>query len=53
MGKALLEWAINRTKEPSTHLMQLTIDKRRPLGIKFYEDLGFQSTHEGVKIHFE
>lgn len=50
-GKIMFEWAINRAKERSAHLLQLTTDKKRPKAIKFYEDLGFKATHEGMKIH--
>lgn len=53
IGKKMLEWAINRAKERNAHLLQLTTDKKRPKTIKFYEDLGFRATHEGMKIHFE
>lgn len=53
IGKALFDWAINRAKERNAHLVQLTTDKRRPRAIKFYEDLGFQATHEGMKLHLE
>lgn len=50
IGKAMLEWAINRAKERNAHLVQLTTDKKRPKAIKFYENLGFQATHEGMKM---
>ena len=53
LGKKMFEWAINRAKERKAHLLQLTTDKKRPKAIKFYEDLGFQSTHEGMKMHLE
>ena len=53
IGKTMFEWAINRAKERNAHLLQLTTDKKRPKAIKFYEDLGFKTTHEGMKIHFE
>ncbi|MGB3343222.1 MAG: GNAT family N-acetyltransferase [Aequorivita sp.] len=53
IGKKMFEWAINRAKEKNAHLVQLTSDKRRPRAIKFYEDLGFKATHEGMKLHFE
>ncbi|WP_340200892.1 GNAT family N-acetyltransferase [Ascidiimonas sp. W6] len=52
IGKAMFKWAINRAKERNAHLLQLTTDKKRPKAIKFYEDLGFKATHEGMKIHF-
>lgn len=53
IGKAMFEWAINRAKERNAHLLQLTTDKKRPKAIKFYENLGFKATHEGMKIHFK
>ncbi len=52
IGKAMFEWAINRAKERKAHLLQLTTDKKRPSAIKFYENLGFKKSHEGMKIHF-
>lgn len=52
IGKAMFEWAINRAKERNAHLLQLTTDKQRPQAIKFYEDLGFMATHEGMKMHY-
>lgn len=53
IGKTMFEWAIDRAKERNAHLLQLTTDKKRPKAIKFYQDLGFKSTHEGMKIHFK
>jgi GNAT superfamily N-acetyltransferase len=52
LGKVLFEWAIARAKERKAHVLQLTSDKQRPDAIRFYEDLGFVSTHEGMKLHF-
>lgn len=52
IGKTMFEWAINRAKERNAHLLQLTTDKKRPKAIKFYEELGFTRSHEGMKIHF-
>lgn len=51
IGKAMFEWAINRAKERNAHLLQLTTDKKRPEALTFYESLGFEATHEGMKIH--
>lgn len=53
VGKTMFEWAINRAKERNAHLLQLTTDKKRPKTKKFYEDLGFKDTHEGMKMHFK
>ena len=40
-------------KKRNAHLLQLTTDKKRPKAIKFYEDLGFKSSHEGMKMTIE
>ena len=53
VGKKMLDWAINRAEERNAHLLQLTTDKKRPKAIKFYKDLGFKATHEGMKMHFK
>ena len=52
IGKEMFHWAISQAKERGAHLLQLTTDKKRPEAIKFYEDLGFKQSHEGMKIHF-
>ncbi len=53
IGKLMIEWAIERAKSKNAHLLQLTTDKKRTKAIKFYEDLGFNATHEGMKMHFK
>nr|WP_321232713.1 GNAT family N-acetyltransferase [uncultured Psychroserpens sp.] len=52
IGKLMLQWAIKRCKARKAHLLQLTTDKKRPKAIKFYRDLGFVQSHEGMKLHF-
>jgi len=51
LGKLMFEWVIIRAKERNAHLLQLTTDKKRTNAIKFYEDMGFKATHEGMKLH--
>ena len=53
IGQKMFEWAIQRAKNRNVHLLQLTVDRKRPEAITFYEKLGFQPTHEGMKIHFK
>lgn len=53
IGKKMFEWAIERAKQRNAHLLQLTSDKQRPRAIKFYENLGFTASHEGMKLHFK
>ncbi|WP_343485967.1 GNAT family N-acetyltransferase [Allomuricauda sp. d1] len=51
IGKLLFEWAIQRAKEKGSHVVQLTTDKQRPDALRFYENLGFKASHEGMKLH--
>ncbi len=51
IGKAMLEWAIQKAKEEGCHVVQLTTDKRRPDALEFYKKLGFIASHEGLKLH--
>lgn len=53
IGQKMFEWAIERAKVRNAHLLQLTSDKNRLRAIKFYEDLGFTASHEGMKLHFK
>jgi len=53
IGEKMFIWAIERAKERKAHLIQLTTDKKRPEALKFYEKLGFQPSHEGMKLHFK
>jgi ribosomal protein S18 acetylase RimI-like enzyme len=50
LGQRLLDWAIAEARARGCHLVQLTTDKRRPDALRFYEGLGFRSSHEGLKL---
>ena len=50
LGKAMFEWAIERSRDRRCHLVQLTTDKSRPEAKRFYESLGFTASHEGMKL---
>jgi len=50
VGRALLEWALERARERGCVLLQLTSDKRRPDALEFYLSLGFEPSHEGFKL---
>lgn len=50
IGSQLIEWAIERAKERGCRMIQLTTDKKRTDALRFYERLGFQATHEGLKM---
>ncbi len=53
LGEQFFMWAINRAKERGAHVLQLTTDKQRPDALRFYEKLGFDASHEGMKLHFK
>lgn len=50
VGRLLLEHAIARARTRGCHMIQLTTDKRRSEAKHFYESLGFQASHEGMKL---
>jgi ribosomal protein S18 acetylase RimI-like enzyme len=50
IGKALMLHALEKAKERGCYMLQLTTDKRRPDAIRFYEALGFEAAHEGMKL---
>ena len=53
VGRQLFSWAIDRAREKGCGLVQLTSDKTRPDAIRFYESLGFVSSHEGLKLQLK
>ena len=50
IGTRVFEWVIQYASKKGVKILQLTSDKQRPASIRFYEDLGFKSTHEGLKL---
>ena len=50
IGTRVFEWVIQYASKKGVKILQLTSDKQRPDSIRFYEDLGFKSTHEGLKL---
>jgi len=51
IGKAMLEWTIQKAKVEGCHIVQLTTDKKRPDALEFYKMLGFIASHEGMKLY--
>lgn len=49
LGSQFIEWAVARCAERGCGLVQLTTDKTRRDSIRFYEKLGFEASHEGLK----
>jgi ribosomal protein S18 acetylase RimI-like enzyme len=50
LGREMISWAVDQAKRRGCGLVQLTSDKRRTDAIRFYASLGFESTHEGLKL---
>ncbi len=51
VGRQLIEWAIAQARVAGCHLVQLTTDAGRREAHGFYEQLGFEATHTGFKLH--
>lgn len=53
-GQKIGEWMMNATiaygKSKSASIIQLTTNKKRPRAKQFYENYGFEASHEGMKI---
>jgi len=50
LGRDLFEWAIAECRTRGCGLVQLTTDKNRDDALRFYESLGFEASHEGMKL---
>ena len=54
LGQQMIELAINwGAKEHGATIIQLTTNKERPDALRFYEKLGFEATHVGMKLYLE
>ena len=51
LGHELMAWAIQEARARGCHLVQLTTNKQRHQARQFYESLGFEPTHEGMKLY--
>lgn len=50
LGEAVLRWAINEARERGCRLVQLTSNASRADARRFYERLGFEASHVGMKL---
>lgn len=50
LGHAIFEWIVAHIRERGCDVLQLSTDKRRVDAHRFYEDLGFVASHEGMKL---
>lgn len=51
IGQYMINRAIDYAKEQGASIIQLTSNKIRLRAKKFYENLGFKATHEGMKLY--
>lgn len=51
VGTWLMKYAVNLAKENGCAVVQLTSDKIRTDAHRFYKRLGFENTHEGLKLN--
>lgn len=50
IGEAVFGWAIDQGRARGCRLVQLTTNKARGDALRFYQRLGFQASHEGLKL---
>ncbi len=50
IGSEMLKWAIGRAKDRNAYMIQLTTHLSRKDAHRFYERLGFEGTHLGMKL---
>ncbi len=50
IGEVMMKFAIRTAKDRNCALVQLTTDKTREKAHRFYERLGFESSHIGMKL---
>lgn len=53
IGSWMFDQAISYAKEYDVSIVQLTTNKKRPKAKHFYEKLGFEASHEGMKLYLE
>ena len=51
LGREMIEWAIARCGERGCRMVQLTTHRSRERAHAFYERLGFEPSHLGMKLH--
>ncbi|MFF3852774.1 GNAT family N-acetyltransferase [Micromonospora sp. NPDC002575] len=50
LGGEMIRWAIDQARQRGCALVQLTTDKSRTDAHRFYLNLGFVASHEGMKL---
>lgn len=50
IGSEMMKWSMERARQRGAHLVQLTTHRTRLDAHRFYERLGFEGTHLGMKL---
>lgn len=53
LGEAVIAWAIDQARDRGCRLVQLTTNAKRTDARRFYERLGFEASHSGMKLALE
>jgi len=53
LGAKMVSHAVEQAREKGCIMIQLSCDKSREASRKFYEGLGFNATHDGMKLWFK
>ena len=53
LGREMILWAIKRCRERGCRIVQLTTHASRERAHAFYERLGFERSHIGMKLHLD
>jgi len=51
IGSEMMKWAMERARQRGAHVVQLTSHKSRVDAHRFYERLGFEGSHLGMKLN--
>ncbi len=53
IGRALFRWAIEYARAQKCYVVQLTTNNQRAEAHRFYHELGFVSSHVGMKLYMD
>jgi ribosomal protein S18 acetylase RimI-like enzyme len=53
IGSEMMRWTVERAKQRGAHLVQLTTHNTRLDAHRFYERLGFEGSHLGMKLNLK
>ena len=53
VGSEMMQWALQRARQQGARVVQLTSHKTRRAAHRFYERLGFEGSHLGMKLDLD